>query len=215
MSRVTEYSGLFLGPVLLVVALYLRGGIEGLIKAAPMAEPLLQVEGLTKRFGGVVATEASRSTFPHGEFHAIIGPNGAGKTTLIGLLAGEIAPRSGTIRFDGSDITALPVYRRSQLGLARSFQITSLFPRILRARQCRARGAGARGHSFRFWRDARSDNALRAPATAALARVGLAARRPGRQAQPRRAPPTRNRHGARDPPADAAARRADGRHGAG
>ena len=75
--------------------------------------------------------------------HAIIGPNGAGKTTLIGQLAGELVPDAGRIHFDGRDITALPVHGRSLLGLARSFQITSLFPRFHRARQCRARRAGA------------------------------------------------------------------------
>src|SRR5580658_9336132 len=92
-----------------------------------MSEPLLKVEGLTKRFGGVVAADAIALDIPRGEFHAIIGPNGAGKTTLIGLLAGEIAPQDGAIRFDGGDITALSTDRRSHLGLARSFQITSLF----------------------------------------------------------------------------------------
>ncbi len=92
-----------------------------------MADVLLEVEALTKRFGGVTASDAISFAVPAGELHAIIGPNGAGKTTLIGQLTGEIAPDGGRIVFDGRDITMLPVYRRSQLGLARSFQITSLF----------------------------------------------------------------------------------------
>jgi branched-chain amino acid transport system ATP-binding protein len=141
-----------------------------------MADPLLQVDGLTKRFGGVVASDAITLDVPSGEFHAIIGPNGAGKTTLIGLLAGEIAPQGGTIRFDGCDVGELPVYRRSQIGLARSFQITSLF-REFSALDNVALAVQARsGHSFRFWSDARGEATLREPAREALARVGLAAR---------------------------------------
>ena len=81
-----------------------------------MAEPLLQIEALTKRFGGVIASDAISLDVPRGELHAVIGPNGAGKTTLIGQLTGELAPNAGHIRFDGADITDLPVYRRSQLG---------------------------------------------------------------------------------------------------
>jgi ABC-type branched-subunit amino acid transport system ATPase component len=88
---------------------------------------MLAIEGLTKRFGGIVASDGITLALPQGELHAIIGPNGAGKTTLITQLAGELAPDAGSIRFAGSDITAVPAWRRSQLGLARSFQITSLF----------------------------------------------------------------------------------------
>ncbi len=141
-----------------------------------MTEPLLQVERLTKRFGGVVASDAITLDIPGGEFHAIIGPNGAGKTTLIGLLAGEIAPQGGNIRFDGSDITGLAVHRRSRLGLARSFQITSLFADFTALDNVAFAVQAHSGHSFRFWRDARRDDRLRRAAQAALARVGLAAR---------------------------------------
>ena len=93
-----------------------------------MADALLAIEGLTKRFGGVIASDNVGLDVRNGELHAIIGPNGAGKTTLIGQLCGEIVPNAGRIHFDGRDITALPVHDRSLLGLARSFQITSLFP---------------------------------------------------------------------------------------
>ena len=141
-----------------------------------MAEPLLQIEGLTKRFGGVVASDSIALDIPPGEFHAIIGPNGAGKTTLIGLLAGEIVPEGGSIRFEGRDITALPVYSRSQLGLARSFQITSLFPDFTALDNVALAVQAHSGHSFRFWKDARRDAALRGPALAALEGVGLGAR---------------------------------------
>ena len=141
-----------------------------------MSKPLLQVENLAKRFEGIVATDNLVLNVAAGELHAIIGPNGAGKTTLIGQLAGQLTPDSGRIRFAGNDITALPMYRRSRLGLARSFQITSLFldlsvlDNVALAVQARA------GHSFHFWRDARLETELRQPARAALARVGLAER---------------------------------------
>ena len=141
-----------------------------------MTEPLLQVGGLSKRFGGVVAADAIALDIPAGECHAIIGPNGAGKTTLIGLLAGEIAPQSGSIRFGGRDIAALAVHSRSQLGLARSFQITSLFANFTALDNVALAVQAHAGHSFRFWRDARGDAALREPARDALERVGLAAR---------------------------------------
>src|SRR5512132_4304218 len=92
-----------------------------------MSEPLLAIEGLTKRFGGIVASDNLTLAVAEGELHAVIGPNGAGKTTLIGQLTGELAPQAGRIRFAGRDITHLATHRRSLLGLARSFQITSLF----------------------------------------------------------------------------------------
>ena len=139
-----------------------------------MAEALLQIEDLSKRFGGVIASDRITLDVPAGELHAIIGPNGAGKTTLIGELTGEVEPDAGTIRFAGLDITRLPTYRRSGLGLARSFQITSLFPDFTALGNVALAVQGHAGHSFRFWRDARRDPQLREPARAALARVGLA-----------------------------------------
>ena len=141
-----------------------------------MADALLQIEGLSKRFGGVVASDAITLDVPQGELHAIIGPNGAGKTTLIGQLAGELAPDAGRIRFEGQDVTALPTYRRSQLGLARSFQITSLFPDFTALDNVALAVQAHAGHSFHFWRPARQQASLREPARAALARVGLASR---------------------------------------
>jgi branched-chain amino acid transport system ATP-binding protein len=141
-----------------------------------MAEPLLQIDGVTKRFGGVVASDNITLAVPRGELHAIIGPNGAGKTTLIGQLTGELTPDAGSIRFDGADITALPVHRRSQLGLARSFQITSLFLDFTALDNVALAVQAHAGHSFRFWRNARSESELREPARAALDRVGLAGR---------------------------------------
>jgi branched-chain amino acid transport system ATP-binding protein len=141
-----------------------------------VAEALLEIERLSKRFGGVVASDDISLVVPAGELHAIIGPNGAGKSTLIGQLAGEIAPSAGRIRFAGADITALPAWRRSALGLARSFQITSLFLDFSALDNVALAVQAHSGHSFHFWRDARREPELRTPARAALERVGLAGR---------------------------------------
>ena len=141
-----------------------------------MADALLQVEDLTKRFGGVVASDRISLALDRGELHAIIGPNGAGKTTLIGQLTGEIVPDAGSVRFDGHDITALPVYRRSAIGLARSFQITSLFLDFTALDNVALAVQAHAGHSFRFWRNARGDAALREPARAVLTDAGLGTR---------------------------------------
>ena len=138
-----------------------------------MADALLKVEGLTKRFGGVVASDNVALDVVPGELQAIIGPNGAGKTTLIGQLTGEIVSDAGRIVFDGQDITALPVYDRSLLGLARSFQITSLFPNFTALENVALAVQAHAGHSFHFWRDARKEPELREPARAALERVGI------------------------------------------
>jgi len=141
-----------------------------------VADALLRIEGLTRRFGGVVASDGVCLEVAPGELHAVIGPNGAGKTTLIGQLAGEITPQAGRIHFDGHDITALPVHQRSLMGLARSFQITSLFPHFTALENVALAVQAHAGHSFRFWRDVRSETALRDPARAALDRVGLSHR---------------------------------------
>ena len=141
-----------------------------------MADPLLRVENLTRRFGGLVATDNLSLEVVPGELHAIIGPNGAGKTTLISQLTGQLMPNSGAVHFAGQDITGLPPYRRSGLGLARSFQITSLLHDFTAADNVALAAQAHAGHSFRFWANARKEAALREAAHAALARVGLAKR---------------------------------------
>ena len=141
-----------------------------------MPEPLIEIDRLTKRFGGVVASDSIQLAVPPGELHAIIGPNGAGKTTLIGQLTGEVVPDAGRIRFAGRDITALLAHQRSMLGLARSFQITSLFLDFTALDNVALAVQAHAGHSFRFWRNARAESELREPARAALKRVGLAER---------------------------------------
>ena len=138
-----------------------------------MADPLLKVDGITKRFGGVLASDAIVLSVPAGELHAVIGPNGAGKTTMIGQLTGEIVPNSGSIFFAGEDITSLPTYQRSMMGLARSFQITSLFNDFTALDNVALAVQAHAGHSFHFWHRARSEESLRAPARQALERVRL------------------------------------------
>jgi len=135
--------------------------------------PLLVTEHLRKQFGGVIATDDVGLTVQDGEIHAVIGPNGAGKTTLIAQLAGELEPDAGRIYFGGTDVTRRPVHERSLLGLARSFQITSIFRDFTVLDNVALAVQAHRGSSFRFWRNARRDPTLREPARQALAAVGL------------------------------------------
>jgi branched-chain amino acid transport system ATP-binding protein len=141
-----------------------------------VAEPLLRVKNLVKRFGGIVATDHVSLDVTTGELHAIIGPNGAGKTTLISQFTGQLTPNSGAIHFAGQDITGVPAWRRSALGLARSFQITSLLLDFTALDNVALAAQAHDGHSFRFWGNARKEIHLREAALAALERVGLGSR---------------------------------------
>ncbi|MEQ8710050.1 MAG: ABC transporter ATP-binding protein [Rhodospirillales bacterium] len=134
---------------------------------------LLRIEDLRKSFGGVTATDNVNLEVTENEIHAIIGPNGAGKTTLISQLSGEQYPDSGRIIFDGRTITRSTAFRRSHLGLARSFQITSVFQSMTVMQNVALAVQAHSGHSFRFWQPAGQDSRLTGPAEAALARVGL------------------------------------------
>ncbi len=141
-----------------------------------MPEPLLATSGLTKRFGGLIAASEVALAVEPGEIHAVIGPNGAGKTTLVAALAGELRPDAGTIRFAGHDISRFGPARRAALGIARSFQITSIFREFTALDNVALAVQAHSGHSFRFWHPARSDRRLREPARAVLAEVGLGPR---------------------------------------
>ena len=141
-----------------------------------MAEPVLAISGLIKRFGGLVATDQLDLAVDPGEVHAVIGPNGAGKTTLVAQIAGELRPDAGSIHFLGEDVTQLPAHRRSLKGLARSFQINSVFQEFTALDNVALAAQAHAGHSFRFWRAARKDPALRGPAMAILEEVALAER---------------------------------------
>lgn len=138
-----------------------------------MSEVLLQVKGLRKAFGGVVATDDVSLDVRAGEVHAIIGPNGAGKTTLITQLFGEQMPDAGKVVFKGRDITTLPLHKRAGIGLARSFQITSVLMDFSVLDNVSLAVQAHQGHSFKFWAPAASELKLRKLALSALKQVRL------------------------------------------
>ena len=138
-----------------------------------MTEPLLRAEALVKRFGGLLATDNVAIDVMPGEIHALIGPNGAGKTTLVGQLTGNLRPDSGTIRFAGRDVTRLPLHARVKLGLARSFQITSVLREFTALDNVALAVQAHDGHSFRFLADVRRDRRLRDLARRNLEAVDL------------------------------------------
>ncbi|RAI43647.1 ABC transporter ATP-binding protein [Rhodoplanes roseus] len=141
-----------------------------------MVEPVLAIDGLRKQFGGLVVTDQVTLSVAPGELHAVIGPNGAGKTTLINQISGVLPSDSGTILFAGRDITRLAPHRRARLGLARTFQITSVLPAFSALENVALAVQARSGSSFRFFGDAAAEPALNRPAMAALDEVGLADR---------------------------------------
>lgn len=141
-----------------------------------MSTPLLRVERLVKRFGGLTATDHAQLTVELGSIHAVIGPNGAGKTTLIHQISGALQPDEGVIQFDGYDVTAMPMHRRARIGLVRSYQITSIFKRLSVLDNIALAVQARSGSSFRFWQPARSNRERYAQATALAERIGLGKR---------------------------------------
>ncbi|TMH81451.1 MAG: ABC transporter ATP-binding protein [Betaproteobacteria bacterium] len=141
-----------------------------------MNRTLLEVRGLRKSFGALLASDDVDLEILEGETHAIIGPNGAGKTTLISQLAGNLLPDRGRVRFAGEDITALSAPARARRGFARSFQITSIYPDFTALENVMLAVQAHAGSSFRFWRPAREEASLRSPASAILEEVGLSGR---------------------------------------
>jgi branched-chain amino acid transport system ATP-binding protein len=141
--------------------------------AAGEAAPILAIDGLRKAFGALVATDDVTLRIRPGELHALIGPNGAGKSTLITQICGELRPDTGSIRFDGRDVTRLKAHLRSRLGLGRTFQITQLcqdftaLENVLLAIETRA------GGSFDMLTNPRRDGGVMAQALERLAEVGL------------------------------------------
>ena len=142
----------------------------------PVPEPLLDLRGLNKRFGGLRVTEDVSLTVLPNEIHAVIGPNGAGKTTLMGLISGTITPDTGTVVLCGRDVTRWPMPRRARLGLARSFQITSIISGFTALENVALAVQARSGSSFRFLRPARGEARLNREAEQALDQVGLADR---------------------------------------
>ncbi|MDP9106381.1 MAG: ATP-binding cassette domain-containing protein, partial [Candidatus Eremiobacteraeota bacterium] len=141
-----------------------------------MAEAALSVRGLRKAFGALVVTDDLDLDVARNECHALIGPNGAGKTTLLAQLAGELAPDRGSILFGERDVTRLGPDARARLGVARSFQITTLVEDFTAEDNVALAVQARHATAMRFWRSAFTDPVLRVPARAALARVGLADR---------------------------------------
>ena len=137
------------------------------------SEAVLAVRGVSKSFGAVKAsTDVSLDLIP-GEIHALIGPNGAGKSTLIKQIAGGLKPDSGSVYFLGEDVTELSTEQRARMGLARTFQISSLAMEDSVLKNALLGALGASGNPYRFFRPALNDQALREVAESALERVGL------------------------------------------
>jgi branched-chain amino acid transport system ATP-binding protein len=141
-----------------------------------VAEPVLQLQNLRKSFGGLVVTDGVTLDIGAGELHAVIGPNGAGKTTLINQISGLLASDDGRIIFNGADVTSLPSNKRAELGLARSFQITSVLPNFSALENVALAVQARSGSSYTFAGIASREAALNEPAFAALNEVGLGPR---------------------------------------
>ena len=137
---------------------------------------MLSLRNLSKRFGGVVAVDGVSLEVAAGEVHALIGPNGAGKTTLIGQISGMGECDTGSITFQGTDITRAKPHERVRAGLARSYQITSIFKRFSVLENLALAVQARSGSSFSFWRPVASETALFEEASAISREVGLAER---------------------------------------
>ena len=144
--------------------------------AAPSA-CALELTDVHKSFGATKIIRGVSLAIAKGERHAIIGPNGAGKSTLFNLVSGRFAPSHGSIRLDGEEIGGMAPYRISRRGLARSFQVTNIFPRLTVYENIRCSALWALGYRYNFWRstDRLADAAGRADAI--LARIRMTARR--------------------------------------
>jgi len=138
-----------------------------------VADAVLLIENLRKKFGGLVVTDGVTLEIRPGELHAVIGPNGAGKTTLIHQISGTLTPDDGRILLNGTDIMPLPPDDRAKLGLARSFQITSVLPRFSALENVALAVQARAGSSYRFFRPAAREAALNDAAMAALTEVSL------------------------------------------
>src|SRR5712692_4963754 len=134
---------------------------------------LLRTERLTRAYGSLLAVSEVDVSVRRGELRAIIGPNGAGKTTFFRLISGETVPTSGRIWFDGADITGMPQHATARLGIAKSYQITNIFPHLSVLENVRVAVQGY-ARSFNFWARADGLSDCRERALAILESVGLA-----------------------------------------
>ena len=137
---------------------------------------MLELKNVSKRFGGIVATDDVTLDVKQGEVHALIGPNGAGKTTLIAQIAGDLGSDRGAILFEGTDITRAKQHERVRAGLARSYQITSIFKRLTVVDNLALAVQARSGSSFSFWRPVAAEAALFDEARAITAEIGLSGR---------------------------------------
>jgi branched-chain amino acid transport system ATP-binding protein len=134
---------------------------------------VLELRNVSKRFGGVVATDDVTLEVAHGEVHALIGPNGAGKTTLVGQISGMLPVDSGRIVFEGEDVSRLKAHARVRAGIARSYQVTSLFRRFSVLENLALAVQARSGSSFSFWRPLAAETALAEEAREIAAQVDL------------------------------------------
>jgi len=137
---------------------------------------MLELKNVSKRFGGIVATDEVTLDVKRGEVHALIGPNGAGKTTLIGQISGSLGSDAGAILFEGSDITRATQHDRVRSGLARSYQITSMFERFSVLDNLALAVQARSGSSFSFWRPVSAEAPLFDEARTIAVEIGLAGR---------------------------------------
>ena len=207
----------FVGLIFVLVVLFFPRGLLGMLPAAECGMTMLEVRNVTKQFGNLVAVSDVSMQVAAGELRAIIGPNGAGKTTFFNMICGFFAPTSGDILFDGQDMTQVAAHRRVGRGMARTFQITEIFPELTVRENVRiAAEVARRAIRLRIWLG-RADAARRRQRRSSemLTLVGLdgQGRPAGRRARPWRPARGRDRHGAGAEAAAAAARRADRGHG--
>ncbi len=137
---------------------------------------LLRVESVSRRFGNLVAVDNVSMAVEQGELRAVIGPNGAGKTTFFNLISGFLRPSSGKIVFDGADITRLLPARRVWRGIARTFQITEVFPELSTRENLRIAVEVAAGYRVKMWLSREADGAVQARVEELLEMSGLAPR---------------------------------------
>jgi branched-chain amino acid transport system ATP-binding protein len=137
---------------------------------------VLSLRSVSKRFGGVVAVDGVTLEVAASEVHALIGPNGAGKTTLIHQISGSVPCDQGQIAFEGIDLTKAPPHERVRAGLARSYQITSIFRRFSVLENLALAVQARSGSSFSFWRPVEKETALFDEARAIAGEVGLSQR---------------------------------------
>ena len=141
-----------------------------------MTNPILEIKNLNKSFGALKATDDVSITLSEGEIHALIGPNGAGKSTLIKQICGGLSSDSGSVIFNGQDLAGLDVAERAQLGLGRTFQISSVIMEFSALRNVMLAVQANAGTSYRFFKNVRTDQKLVDRAMAILARVELEGR---------------------------------------